>query len=316
MCVSTIWNFPKLLIAFLLLIPPPLHSRKLKYFDPIMPCDIEVQKERILLGHQTKFDTQQTKFTVDMQQKFYALMTSLAAGDIQEFPSHLLIRALPKVDAHHRRRRLYLREVLSFWQQVQQVDKGLKFEQVLMDLLFDQERADPVPRPEATMIVSSLLDLQEDFRDRVRRDFLSLILQNAGCADELGICAPPPDFPVVTIKAPVPWKCAIQLARNRLDQVLMTCHPVLQAINMLWHELYHDLIIVNTKRVQSEIAMDATELTNHIEKCCSVAREVCIWMTCVCVCGQLADLAIIIHSDFSHEPCRSFSTTGCPVWPT
>lgn len=246
-----------------------------------MPCDIEVQKERILLGHQTKFDTQQTKFTVDMQQKFHALMTSLAAGDIQEFPSHLLIRALPKVDAHHRRRRLYLREVLSYWQQVQQVDKGIKFEQVLMDLLFDQERADPVPRAEATMIVSSLLDLQEDFRDRVRRDFLSLILQNAGCADELGICAPPPDFPVVTIKAPVPWKCAIQLARNRLDQVLMTCHPVLQAINMLWHELYHDLIIVNTKRVQSEIAMDATELTNHIEKCCSVAREVCMDEMCV-----------------------------------
>lgn len=47
----------------------------------------------------------------------------------------------------------------------------------------------------------------------------------------------PPEFPLVTIKGPVPWKCNIQLAKNRLHEVLMNTHPMLQAISMLWDQL-------------------------------------------------------------------------------
>lgn len=45
------------------------------------------------------------------------------------------------------------------------------------------------------------------------------------------------EFPIATIRGPVPWKCNFQLANNRLDQVLMVTHPVLQAMNRLWYEL-------------------------------------------------------------------------------
>lgn len=45
------------------------------------------------------------------------------------------------------------------------------------------------------------------------------------------------EYPVATIRGPVPWKCNFQLANNRLDQVLMVTHPVLQAMNRLWYEL-------------------------------------------------------------------------------
>lgn len=234
----------------------------------MMPCDIEMQKKRILDEYHKQRAVQEAKFTPEMQQKFLHTMTDISVNDVQAFPSHLLMRALPKVNKHLR----YLREALNYWRLMQQVEPRPKFELVLLDFLFDPERERPVPRAEATMLLSSLVDLQEDFRDAVRRDFLSLVLQK--CENVLGIAPPPLDFPVVTIKAPVPWKCAIQLARNRLDQVLMTCHPVLQAINMLWHELYHDLIIVNTKRAHSEIALDAAQLTGFIEKCCDIARQV------------------------------------------
>lgn len=47
----------------------------------------------------------------------------------------------------------------------------------------------------------------------------------------------PPNFPIITIKSPISWKCNIQIAVNRLDQILMINHPVLQAINLLWYEL-------------------------------------------------------------------------------
>lgn len=45
------------------------------------------------------------------------------------------------------------------------------------------------------------------------------------------------DFPIATVRGPVSWKCNFQLATNRLDQVLMVTHPVLQALNCLWYEL-------------------------------------------------------------------------------
>ena len=48
----------------------------------------------------------------------------------------------------------------------------------------------------------------------------------------------PPEFPIITIKSPVIWKAAIQRGKNRLEEILMVNHPCLQAINLLWHQLY------------------------------------------------------------------------------
>lgn len=48
----------------------------------------------------------------------------------------------------------------------------------------------------------------------------------------------PPDFPPLIIRGPVTWKCSKQIAVNRLDQVLMINHPVLQALTQLWYQLY------------------------------------------------------------------------------
>lgn len=238
-----------------------------------MPVTVEEQKQRIVDNFQTQHKSEQELFTREMERKFYDLAMQISVNEIQPFPTDLLIRAIPKISSKMK----YLQEAIQFWRQMKKVDPKLKFEMVFMDFLFDRERESPVPIQEATMIASLILDLQEDFRGTVRRDFLATVLQNETSRNLLEIHPPPRDFPVVTIKAPVPWKCAIQLARNRLDQVLMTCNPVVQAINILWHELYNDLIIVNTKRVfKQENAPDASELTNLIQKCCLVAKDILI----------------------------------------
>lgn len=56
--------------------------------------------------------------------------------------------------------------------------------------------------------------------------------------DSLKLERLPPTFPAVVIRGPVSWKCNVQIATNRLDQVLMVNHPVLQAINYLWYQLW------------------------------------------------------------------------------
>lgn len=47
----------------------------------------------------------------------------------------------------------------------------------------------------------------------------------------------PPEFPQLIIHGPIPWKCNYQLASNRIDQMLMINHPVMQAMSMLWYQL-------------------------------------------------------------------------------
>lgn len=66
---------------------------------------------------------------------------------------------------------------------------------------------------------------------------LSVLVSSPQERERLQLEPEPPEFPALTIHGPVPWKCNYQLATNRIDQVLMTNHPVLQALSMLWYQL-------------------------------------------------------------------------------
>lgn len=230
---------------------------------------IDSQRERILNVFARTNDILKEKFSTEMEQRFLVLKESICANDIQLFPSNWILKSLPNVNP----RLHFLKEAADYCKQMSQLDPNLKFEIILLDFLFDSDRERPVPLEDAVMIASCLIDLQIDFRDSVADAFLTQLLRNPACETILGIAQPPAAFPQVTIKAPVPWKSAIQLASNRLDQVLMNYHPVLQAINLIWYELYDDLTIVNTKSAL-KIAPDSVELTKIVEKYCEIAREV------------------------------------------
>lgn len=82
---------------------------------------------------------------------------------------------------------------------------------------------------------------------------------------------------MITIKAPVPWKCSVQVAKNRLEQVLMVTHPVIRAINMLWHNLYENLVIVDSSSFYSgDVPFHAENITEMIHTSCRIARDVSI----------------------------------------
>lgn len=55
----------------------------------------------------------------------------------------------------------------------------------------------------------------------------------------------------------------------------MVNHPVLQAIQILWQNLYHDLLIVDTaKFYKGEIPYHAENITELINSCCKITRDV------------------------------------------
>lgn len=55
----------------------------------------------------------------------------------------------------------------------------------------------------------------------------------------------------------------------------MVNHPVLQAIQILWRNLYHDLLIVDTaKFYKGDIPYHAENITELINSCCKITRDV------------------------------------------
>jgi dynein heavy chain, axonemal len=65
------------------------------------------------------------------------------------------------------------------------------------------------------------------------------------------------------------------VAKNRLEEVLMVNHPVLQAINLLWHRLYSNMIIVDAEKFYAvDVPFDAETVSKIIRNCCKVARDV------------------------------------------
>lgn len=55
----------------------------------------------------------------------------------------------------------------------------------------------------------------------------------------------------------------------------MNNHPTLQAINLLWHHLYNDLIIIDTSKMyRDDVPLQADVVTDLVNNCCLVARDV------------------------------------------
>uniref|UniRef100_A0A1B0EXW2 AAA+ ATPase domain-containing protein n=1 Tax=Lutzomyia longipalpis TaxID=7200 RepID=A0A1B0EXW2_LUTLO len=244
---------------------------KLKYFRPIMPMEVEDQRSRILRHHTAHMKVEFAKFTADIQTRSIDVMAQINVLRVQDYPSHLIVKILPKINP----RVGFLKDAYKFIQAEKLLWPNIHPEVMLMDFLFNPDRQ---IRPEtATMIMSLLMDLEEDYRNAIRRYVLQKVLQKKENQEDLDLVPEPRDFPRLTIQAPVPWKCAIQVARNRLDQVLMITHPVLQAINMLWHELYSDLLIVDTSKMyKTDIPLDSGSMGDLVHSCCVIARDILV----------------------------------------
>lgn len=144
---------------------------------------------------------------------------------------------------------------------------------IFLDFIFNPING--VREEDATLLAVLIHDLQEDFRYAVKRMFLRYLLKSDDEKKRLQLELEPPEFPLLTIRAPVPWKSCIQLAMNRLDQMLMVNHPLIQGLHLLWEQLYDDFIIFDTKKCyQGQIPLHFDFMTELIHKHCLIARDV------------------------------------------
>lgn len=235
----------------------------------MLPSHPDDQKLLIVEKFHKEFNRASELFTSECLQRTLNVLDEISVNQIETYPSKYFKKILEKVDE----RNPMWRRAYKFVDDEEKLWPNIKKEIIFMDFLFNPENK--IRREVAVMIVCLMLDLQEDYRYQVKRGFLRNILQSESVRKRLNLDLEPLEFPIATIKAPVPWKCAIQVAKNRLEEVLMVNHPVLQAIQILWHNLYHDLLIVDTaKFYRDEIPYHAENITEIINSCCKISRDV------------------------------------------
>lgn len=240
-----------------------------QYLQALMPSHPDEQRLMILQQFHENFKRASSLFTDDVHHRTLNLFDEISVNGIETYPSKYFKKIVLLVDG----RNLMWKCAHKFIVDEEKLWPNVKREVMLMDFLFNPENK--VRREVAVMIICLLMDLQEDYRFNTKRGFMRFILQSDVERNRLQLELEPPEFPIVTLKAPVPWKCSIQVAKNRLEEVLMVNHPVLQAIQILWQNLYHDLLIVDTaKFYKGDVPYHAENITEIINSCCKITRDV------------------------------------------
>ncbi|XP_035775701.1 dynein heavy chain 3, axonemal-like [Anopheles albimanus] len=261
-------------------------SMKLKYLQALLPEHPDEQKEKILNRYERNFSQAIRCFDETIKQRTLNVLDMLDVRKIDHYPSQWIKKILPRIN----RNTGYLKQAHKFILEEEKLWPTIYPELILMDYLFDPDHG--VPRDQAVYFLILLMDLQEDYRYYVKRTFLRYILRSERDRNQLQLVMEPPEFPIATLIAPVPWKCSIQLAKNRLEEVLMINHPVLQAINMLWHKLYSNLLVVDSaKFYNTDVPMHADKITEMIHNSCRITRDILIndWMP------RVADLVDVMR---------------------
>lgn len=244
-----------------------------KYLQALLPSHPDEQRLQIVQRFHDNFHHASLLFTDEVYLRTLNLFDEISVNEIETYPSKYFKKIIQMVDDRTpmwKRAHKFIVDEEKLW-------PGVKGEVIFMDFLFNPENK--IKRETAVMIICLLMDLQEDYRFSTKRGFMRYILQSEVEKKRLQLELEPPEFPVVTIKAPVPWKCFAQVAKNRLEEVLMVNHPVLQAIQILWHNLYHDLLIVDTaKFYKGEVPYHAENITEIINSCCKITRDVSFFL--------------------------------------
>lgn len=267
------------------------------FSQALLPTHPDEQKAKIVEEYHEKYRNASVLFTEKIHQRTLNLFDEISVNSIETYPSKYFKKIVSLVDDKNP----MWQRAYKFILQEEKLWPGVKPELMFMDFLFNPENK--VRRDVAVMIICLLMDLQEDYRFDTKRGFMRYILQLDSEKKRFQLELEPPEFPIATIKAPVPWKCSVQVAKNRLEEVLMVNHPVLQAIQILWHNLYHDLLIVDTaKFYKGEVPYHAENITEIINSCCKITRDVSVFLSLLCFF-------------FIRQFSRFSSMTGCHALP-
>ncbi|TDG53310.1 hypothetical protein AWZ03_000125 [Drosophila navojoa] len=250
----------------------------------LKPVEPEAQKLKMLRKYEKELLLADSKFTFAIQKRYKCLLKSMSVLQLDTYPSRLIRKSIRNIDA----RSAVLQDAYRFILQEEKYWPHLPPEVILFDYLFVGERG---IRPEfAVLLIVCLIDLQEDFRYHVKRSFLRYLLQSNMERKRLQLEPEPPEFPILTITSPVPWRSRLMLAKSRIGEMLMITHPTVQALNLLWHQLYGDLVIVDlSKLLLSARPLDADVVQEFVRDSCAQIKDLLIndWLP---RCADLMDL--------------------------
>ncbi|XP_055373574.1 dynein axonemal heavy chain 3 [Condylostylus longicornis] len=251
------------------------------YLQTIQPKLPSEQRNTVLKRYYRELDRTLRDFSALSGRKMHFIMQNVKK--IENYPSRLFMNIIQRLAEDFK----IFKKAHAFIEKEKVLFPNVLSETMLINYIFDIPNN--VPRSQAILIAVTLIDLQEDYRYEVKRALLRYILKSPYQRKLLCLEEEPPEFPRITIKAPIPWKVNIQIAINRLDQVLMVTHPALTALNVLWFQFYNDMVIVDTNKFyEKPIPLNADEILALVRQSCLLARDILIndWLP---RCADLLD---------------------------
>ncbi|XP_018322727.1 dynein heavy chain 3, axonemal isoform X2 [Agrilus planipennis] len=144
-----------------------------------------------------------------------------------------------------------------------------------------------------------LPDLIKFYDDEMRVNLFKYILKDPTEWRRLRIVTFPVHYPILVIRAPVPWHAHYTIAKERILMRWNVGNIVLREITKLWNSQYQNLLILPWHRIEEDGPLPITPraLEDKVRNVCSEVKEMLLqdWL------GKCADIVLKYRSEWKNK---------------
>lgn len=241
-----------------------------KQYYPNSKCPDEQKAIQLKKYQQIRVNVN-SKFTESVRQIKQILYQQISVNYFENFPTNLIMKSF--VHIFHDKTS-YLQRAQDFIQQHLKSIPKIRAEIALCVFLTDAQNG--IKPTTAMMLIILLFHLQQDYRTHLKQEIIEKLARNRQTKSTYRIEENPPEFPLLLIKAPLPWSEQLKEVRHRMQESLMIAHPILQTIRNLWFELYGNYVVCDNSKFAAIDSPQPFEFARIVADCCTDARQILI----------------------------------------
>jgi dynein heavy chain len=128
------------------------------------------------------------------------------------------------------------------------------------------------------MIATHEKEVLQFYEQFIRKNLLHYILKDPKERKRLNIVRIPRDYPVLVVRAPVPWHNSFCVSQQLLEKHFYISNIVVLEIRDLWESKYSDMLIIPTDRLEEvgQFPLEMDVLEEQIDHICTESRNILV----------------------------------------
>lgn len=112
----------------------------------------------------------------------------------------------------------------------------------------------------------------------MRKNLLHYILKDPKERKRIRITRLPRDYPILVIRAPVPWHSSFCLSKQLMEKHFYNGNIIILEIRDLWEKFYSKMLIIPTDRLEEnqQFPLEMIDLENLIDDICQQSRDILV----------------------------------------